>query len=664
MPQPHVPGMHSPRMVVAKVVVDLDVPHLDRPFDYLVPGAQQETLRVGSLVRVRWGNRRINGWVVGLADSTDHEGELSPVLRVLSPIPLFTTAMLTTYRYLAARFAVNLSQVLSLAIPARRQKVEEELRQEDSRPLRKQEMGELQIPSWWARSERTGLPRCAVQVVPHLEFEFLLETLTHCRSSGIPLVVTAPTFLAAKEIHRSLMERVPEARLGLTAAELPHAQRYETHLRALKGEYEAVIGTRTAIWTPFTEPALQLIWAEGSDHYRERRSPRVDVLDVAVARCRWENYGVACAALDRSVKAQALVNSGWADSFEPSQMSVRQQIPRIQLVDGESFEREGLSVLSVLPNPAFQVLRAGLEEGPVLVQVMAARKFVSLPCKNCGERPRCEGCSHFLALSEDPSHPGSHCVNCKQPFLTRRCQKCGFEAVRFREYGAERVGRELGRAFPQIPLVVSSSATKIRRRIRPVPQIVVATAGAEPQVRGHYAAVVIAEAERLAFADRSGAGEEAMRRWMSTFAMGKPGCRAVLSGDVPQVLGQALVRWRPVEFAQIELEERAQVGLYPARWTVGLQGSSRALAAVIGQLESPRHVLSPPEPSLDVLGFVGHLLDDDELDDIGQVSAVLACESSQSMSLMRHLKEIATARSLKRESKVKIVVDPPDLFAT
>ncbi|GMA31301.1 hypothetical protein [Litorihabitans aurantiacus] len=67
-----------PATAVAEVVVDVPLPHLDRPFDYLVPdelpgAAGPEDVAVGTRVKVRFAGRERDGWVVGVRPVTDED---------------------------------------------------------------------------------------------------------------------------------------------------------------------------------------------------------------------------------------------------------------------------------------------------------------------------------------------------------------------------------------------------------------------------------------------------------------------------------------------------------------------------------------------------------------------------------------------------------------
>src|ERR671935_2603158 len=73
---------------VAQVAVDLPLAHLDRPFDYLVPQSMADQARPGCRVKVRFAGRDVDGFVLGRADRSQHEGRLAPLRRVVSAEPV------------------------------------------------------------------------------------------------------------------------------------------------------------------------------------------------------------------------------------------------------------------------------------------------------------------------------------------------------------------------------------------------------------------------------------------------------------------------------------------------------------------------------------------------------------------------------------------------
>ncbi|MEV0993780.1 primosomal protein N' [Nonomuraea sp. NPDC050202] len=116
----------APENPVARVVVDSPLPHLDRPFDYLVPEPMHETAEPGVRVRVRFAGKLVDGFLLERVPESEHEGRLTPLERVVSPERVLTPEIAGLARAVADRYAGTLTDVLRLAIPPRHAKAESE----------------------------------------------------------------------------------------------------------------------------------------------------------------------------------------------------------------------------------------------------------------------------------------------------------------------------------------------------------------------------------------------------------------------------------------------------------------------------------------------------------------------------------------------------------
>ncbi|MDY7083533.1 MAG: primosomal protein N' [Actinomycetota bacterium] len=112
------------RLPVARVCVDVPLAHLDRPFDYLVPAADDEAAQPGVRVRVRFAGQLISGFLLERAESSPHGGKLAYLDRVVSPERVLDPEIARAARAVADRYAGNLYDVLRLAVPPRHARVE------------------------------------------------------------------------------------------------------------------------------------------------------------------------------------------------------------------------------------------------------------------------------------------------------------------------------------------------------------------------------------------------------------------------------------------------------------------------------------------------------------------------------------------------------------
>ncbi len=109
---------------VAQVAVDVSLPHLDRPFEYLVPESLDAAATVGCRVRVRFSGRLTSGYLLRRTAESEHQGRLGYLERVVSPEPVLTEEIAGLARAVADRYGGTLADVLRLAIPPRHAAVE------------------------------------------------------------------------------------------------------------------------------------------------------------------------------------------------------------------------------------------------------------------------------------------------------------------------------------------------------------------------------------------------------------------------------------------------------------------------------------------------------------------------------------------------------------
>ena len=101
--------------MIARVIVDLS---LNREFEYAVPDALLGTVAIGSQVEVPFGHRKINGYVIGLAQSATHPGSLKPLTRVIGSRPMLDDAMLQLTSWMARYYKATVEQCIRTALPS------------------------------------------------------------------------------------------------------------------------------------------------------------------------------------------------------------------------------------------------------------------------------------------------------------------------------------------------------------------------------------------------------------------------------------------------------------------------------------------------------------------------------------------------------------------
>ena len=356
--------------------------------------------------------------------------------------------------------------------------------------------------------------RAVMTVLPgHLEHtwaDVLATALAAAAASGRGAIAVVPTAKNLDLLEAALAERLPaDSFVRLSSDSTPHT-RYHGFVKARLGQVPVVIGTRAAAYAPVANLGLVVCWDDGDSSLVERRAPYCHARDVLLLRASAEGTAALFTGFSMSSEAARLVRTRWASHVRAPRALVRDYSPRI-FSTGSEFElaRDPLAAMARIPHLAFEHARRALARGPVLVQVARSGYIPSFSCERCRMPARCGECSGPLSVASGSSVPS--CSWCGHLAQQWRCSECGFTHWRYSAAGATRTAEELGRAFPNVP-VISSAGDHVRASVGPEPALVVATPGAEPVAFGGYAAALLLDADKMLRFDSLRAPEELEER--------------------------------------------------------------------------------------------------------------------------------------------------------
>jgi primosomal protein N' (replication factor Y) len=621
---------------VARVLVDIALAHLDRPFDYAVPRAMADSAVPGARVKVRFAGQDVDGYVVERADETDHTGTLQPLRRVVSPEPVLAPEIVRLSEVLARRYAGARSDVLRLAVPPRHataEKTTSEPAPAAPAPTTTSWTEVEHADAFLHRLAKGESPRAVWSAAPADDWpRMLAEAVSTSYAAGRGALVRVPDRRDVARVDAALREVLGEGHHVCLTAEGGPSTRYRDFLAVSRGARRVVVGTRSAAFAPVHDLGLVVLWDDGDDLHAEPRAPYPHTREVLLARAEEQATAVLLGGVARTPEAQHLLATGWAHELAVPRAVLRRRV-RVEAVPAED-----RSVGTRVPRPAFDAIRRGLESGPVLVQTPRAGYAASLACDTCRAPARCRVCTGPLAVAGPTVAP--ECRWCGHVEPAWACATCGGRGLRAPVRGEARTAEELGRMFAGTT-VRSSSGQRVLERLGTSADIVVATVGAEPVAEGGYAAVVVLDTWLSLARDDLRASEEALRRWLNAAALVRSGGHVVAVGDPAHPALQALVRWDPAGFARREAEERSQAHLPPAARMATVTGDLGALDDVI-------HLLDLPEGA-EVLGPV-------PIDDEHRV--LLRVPRAQGAALSGALGDLQRVRSARKLDPVRIQVDP------
>lgn len=649
-------GVEEP---VARVTLDLVLPHLDRAFDYLVTPEQDAAALAGTRVSVRFAGKERSGFVLERATTTEHPGRLAPLRRVVSDLPILTPEVAALCRRVAHRYAGSLMDVARLAVPPRHATTERTVRESAAEVRTGQTASWLGIAGEWEpypagsaflrRLAEGQAPRAVWDALPGDWSAALAQAAAATLASGRGVLVVVPTAAQVAAVSDAITAHLPAEPVAVLQAEDGPSRRYRSFVRTLLGHARIVVGTRSAAFAPLPHLGLLVCWDDGSDLLAEPRAPYPHAREVLALRAEAAGSGLLVGGLARTVETTGWVARGWAQPLRAPRATVRELTPRVAAPTAVDLASAGAAAAARIPPQAWRLVKDSLEQGPVLVQVPRAGYLPAVACATCREEARCRSCHGPLQLGGRHGLPT--CAWCGRTDRSWHCPTCGGPQLRAVRTGSGRTAEELGRSFPNVPVLLSGARADhgIIENVDERARIVVATPGAEPHAVGGYRCALLLDAATSSAGTTLGASVAAMRRWLSAAALvqaGPDGGRVMLLGDAPQTTAQALVRWDPAGLAERELAERVELSLPPAVRVAAVSGDPASLRAYLRDLRLP--------PGGEVLGPVPV---DDE-----QHRAVVRAPLAHGWELTTALHAAAALRSAHRDAAaVRIQVDSLEL---
>ncbi|WP_167139689.1 primosomal protein N' [Diaminobutyricimonas sp. TR449] len=590
-----------PAASIARVLIDSPLPQLDRLFDYRVPEKFAEDAKPGVRVKVplRSVGRIADGFIVELTDSVDYTGPLSDLDQVVSAVPILAPEVWAVARKVADRAAGTASDVVRVAVPTRQVRVEK---------------------SWLARAEAPGLPpvvareitgydaglaeliaaggRAAVAAVPrviqttagtwvgHWALS-MAEAAATSIAAGKSAILAVPDYRDQRQLAAALAEVLPAERIVHLDARQSNPDRYRALLRCLGDEPLAIIGNRSVVYAPAAELGLIALWDDGDPLFAEPLAPYVHARDAALVRQEQQGSALLCFGHARSTEVERLVEVGWLSDIHPQRITSPKVVPTAQ-----QRADDRLAAQARIPSSAWRAARAGLDDGPVLVQVARPGYAPRVACESCRQTARCGRCEGPLAMRQAGTAPA--CSWCGALAIDWNCTHCGGTRFRLVGSGSARTAEDLGRAFPGMRVIIADGDHPVLE-VDERPALVIATRGAEPIAAGGYRAILLLDGEQMLARESLRVGEDCLRWWANAASLAAPGAPAVLVG-VGGALATAMATWRLADYTRSELADRRRLRFPPAVRVATVTGAPDAVATAVGALEATGiDVLGPVE---------------------------------------------------------------------
>lgn len=286
--------------------------------------------------------------------------------------------------------------------------------------------------------------------------EVYLRALEHCVRMGRKGIFLVPEIaLTPQTVHR-LNSRFP-GRVAVLHSGLSLGEQFEQWWRISDGEYDVVVGPRSALFAPVPDLGLVVIDEEHEWTYKQQdASPRYHTREVALKLTQLAGAVLVMGSATPDVETYHRAKRGdhvlqtlsRRITPAPRTRDDGANLASVQVSDMRKELKEGnRSIFSRALDAALRQCIDGGEQAILFINRRGASTVVQ--CRDCGHTLSCRSCAVTLTYHTIGSRLVCHQCN-RRSSLPKGCPQCRSPRIRYLGLGTQRVMEELKKTLPNI----------------------------------------------------------------------------------------------------------------------------------------------------------------------------------------------------------------------
>ena len=284
--------------------------------------------------------------------------------------------------------------------------------------------------------------------------EIYLQALAEAIKLGKRGIVLVPEIALTPQTIERFASRFPH-KVAVLHSKLSLGEQFDEWQRIRNGEFDVVIGSRSAIFAPQPDLGLIVIDEEHEWTYKQHdKSPRYHTRDVAIRLAGLTGAVVILGSATPDVETFYHAQRGdyrllqLPERVTPSEGS---PLPRVKVVDlRDELKAGNRSLFSRSLSQATAKAVASREQVILFLNRRGAATFIQ--CRSCGFVLRCKRCEVALTYHFVEDALVCHQCNYRMP-VPQTCPQCLSRRIKFLGTGTQKLEQEAGYAFPQARLL-------------------------------------------------------------------------------------------------------------------------------------------------------------------------------------------------------------------
>ncbi len=272
--------------------------------------------------------------------------------------------------------------------------------------------------------------------------EVYMHILKKVIENGKEAIVLVPEISLTPQLVDTFRARFKD-NIAVFHSRLSDGERYDEFRKILKKEAKIVIGTRSAIFSPFTNLGIIIIDEEHSQTYKQDNTPRYNAIDVALYRGKRNNVPVIMGSATPSIESYTKAKVG-TYKLLTLKNRVNKNLPKVEIIDMRESIKKGNKLLS---SELINKIKNRLENNEQIILLLNRRGYsTTITCNDCGYVEKCPNCD--IPLTYHKASNTSRCHYCG--YGTKKldvCPNCKSKNVSFYGIGTQKLEEEIKKMF-------------------------------------------------------------------------------------------------------------------------------------------------------------------------------------------------------------------------
>ncbi len=447
---------------------------LEEPLTYALPPEFQGKINAGHRVLVPLGRRKCVGIILG-EEKQKPAHTLKNIEVILDEKPIFSERQLEFLKWASEYYLCPLGEILKTALPAPltrskqgkkeegRRKKKEEKEEKKIKSISKLQLSKLQqeiaekiIPS--TSSLLPSAPSFKIHLLHGItgsgKTEIYFDLMQKVLAEGKSVLNLVPEISLTPQLYQRYRNRFGDD-VTLYHSALNDTERLKAWNSCREGKSKILLGTRSALFTPFENLGLIIVDEEQDNSYKQEERVRYHARDLAILRAKFENIPIVLGSATPSVESYHKAKSGKFIYHKLTERFGAAELPEIEIVDlrwdpdhKEATEKE-FRKFSLLSPRILEEIQKNLKNKEQSLILLNRRGFSHyILCEDCGHSPSCPNCE--ITLTYHKKKMRLICHYCDHEIAPpKTCSSC--MGLRFKEMGSgtEKIEEEIETHFPE-----------------------------------------------------------------------------------------------------------------------------------------------------------------------------------------------------------------------